>query len=140
LEERVLSFYETVERLNQDLPIINKTFNQDLGWQFLFTMKQNEMFVFPSEGFDPKEIDLINPMNYKLISQHLFRVQKFSKVSYGNSAVRDYVFRHHLETTLNDMKELREVTYKQLKSLALFDKIVKVRINHLGQIVKVGEY
>jgi CRISPR-associated endonuclease Csn1 len=140
LEERVVSFYETVERLNQGLPVIDKTFNQGLGWQFLFTMKQNEMFVFPSDGFDPREIDLMDPRNNKLISQHLFRVQKFSKVSYGNSAVRDYVFRHHLETTLNDIRELREVTYKQLKSLSLFDRIVKVRINHLGQIVKIGEY
>ena len=140
LQEKVISFYEAVERVNQGLSVIDKTFNQALGWEFLFTMKQNDMFVFPSEAFDPKEIDLTDAKNNSLISSNLFRVQKFSKVAYGNSAVRDYVFRHHLETTLNDIKDLKEVAYKQLKSLSLFDKIVKVRINHLGKIVKVGEY
>lgn len=140
LQDNVVSFYETVERINQQLPVVDKTYNQHLGWQFLFTMKQNEYFVFPSEGFDPSEIDLMNVENNKLISSNLYRVQKFSKVLYGNTAVRDYVFRHHLETTVNDKKELKDVTYKSIKSLSIFEKIIKVRINHLGQIVKTGEY
>lgn len=140
LQDTVISFFETVERVNQGLSIIDKTYNKDLGWQFLFTMKQNEYFIFPSETFDPSEIDLLNPNNNKLISPNLFRVQKFSKVSYGNSAVRDYVFRHHLETTVEDKKELKDITYKSIKSLSYFEKIIKVRINHIGQIVKVGEY
>ena len=105
-------------------------------------MKQNEYFVFPNEktGFNPKEIDLLNPENYALISPNLFRVQKFSKVVYGNSAVRDYVFRHHLETAINDNKELKDIAYKSIKSLPIFNDIVKVRVNHIGQIVSVGEY
>ena len=140
LQDEVISFYEVVERINQQLPIIDKTLNQHLGWQFLFTMKQNEYFVFPSDGFDPSEIDLLNSKNNKLISNNLFRVQKFSKVTYGNSAVRDYVFRHHLETSVEDKKELKDITYKSIKSLLTFEKIIKVRINHIGQIVKVGEY
>ncbi|MFZ1788001.1 MAG: hypothetical protein WAT92_06810, partial [Saprospiraceae bacterium] len=73
------------------------------------------------------------------ISKRLFRVQKFSKVIYGNSAVRDYVFRHHLETKLEDKKELINIAYKQIKSLGYFEKMVKVRINHLGAIVHLGE-
>ena len=140
LQDNVVSFYETVERVNQGLPIIDKSFNQHLGWQFLFSMKQNEYFVFPSDGFDPSDIDLMNPANNKLISSNLFRVQKFSKITYGNSAVRDYVFRHHLETSVDDKKELKDIAYKNIKSLPFFDKIKKVRINHIGQIVKVGEY
>ena len=140
LQDEVISFYEVVERINQQLPIIDKTLNQHLGWQFLFTMKQNEYFVFPSDGFDPSEIDLLNSKNNKLISNNLFRVQKFSKVTYGNSAVRDYVFRHHLETSVEDKKALKDITYKSIKSLLTFEKIIKVRINHIGQIVKVGEY
>ena len=52
----------------------------------------------------------------------------------------DYKFRHHLETTKNDKKELKEITFKQYKTLIEFNKIVKVRINHLGKIVKIGEY
>ncbi len=140
LQDRVISFFEAIHRVNQGLPAVDKLFNTELGWQFLFTMKQNEYFVFPSESLDPSEIDLFNPKNNSIISTNLFRVQKFSKVIYGNSAVRDYVFRHHLETVLEDKKELKDITYKSIKSLSYFKNIVKVRINHLGQIIKVGEY
>ena len=105
-------------------------------------MKQNEYFIFPDEktGFDPNEIDLKDPDNYARISPHLFRVQKLSKVSYGNSSVREYAFRHHLETNVEEPKELKDITYKYVKSLPHLENIVKVRINHIGQIVKVGEY
>ncbi|QKJ32813.1 hypothetical protein HQ865_24670 [Mucilaginibacter mali] len=103
-------------------------------------MKQNEYFVFPSADFDPSAIDLLDPANNRLISPNLFRVQKFSKLLYGNSFVREYVFRHHFETSVEDKKELKDITYKAIKSLAYFEGIVKVRINHIGQIVKVGEY
>lgn len=70
----------------------------------------------------------------------MFRVQTMSKVQYGNSVVRDYKFRHHLETTVKDEKALKEITYKQYKSLDFAKGIVKVRVNHIGQIVAVGEY
>lgn len=131
LQENVISFYEAVERVNQNLTIINKNYNQDLGWQFLFSMKQNEYFVFPSEHFDPKEIDLLNPLNYNLISKNLFRVQKI--------ATKDYFFRHHLETTVDLKKELINITFKRI-GLSGLKGTVKLRINHIGQIVKVGEY
>lgn len=142
LEECVVSFYEAVARVNQGLPAVDKEYKRDEGWKFLYTMKQNEYFVFPNEatGFDPKEIDLLDPNNYELISPNLFRVQTMSKVMYGNSTVRDYKFRHHLETTVSDTKELKDLTYKQYKSLVFSESIVKVRINHIGQIVSVGEY
>nr|HPN19863.1 hypothetical protein [Chitinophagales bacterium] len=91
---------------------------------------------------------LLDENNYALISPNLFRVQKFSKVEYENSAVRDYVFRHHLETVVQrknkeekpiDEKSLRDIIYKQFKSIPDFDKMVKVRLNHLGEITKIGE-
>lgn len=154
LEEVVVPFFEATIRANNGEPIIDKTYNQDKGWQFLFTMKQNEYFVFPRyettkdvngnevtiKTFDPKDIDLLNPDNYSLISPNLFRVQTMSKVQYGNSVVRDYKFRNHLETKVEDMKELKEITYKQFKTLSFANEIVKVRVNHIGQIVEVGEY
>ena len=76
-------------------------------------MKQNEYFVFPNEktGFNPKEVDLMNPDNYALISPNLFRVQTMSRVTYGTSVIRDYKFRHHLETILNDSKDLKDIVY-----------------------------
>lgn len=140
LQEKVVSFYEAVARVNQQLPVIDKTYNEYLGWQFLFTMKQNEYFVFPSTDFNPKEIDLLNPKNNELISKNLFRVQTISVVKYGNNTVRDFKFRHHLETRVEDKKELQGITYQQIKSLQPLANIVKVRVNHIGQIVKVGEY
>ncbi len=142
LQDNVVSLFEAVARVNLELPIIDKTFNQNLGWQFLFSMKQNEFFVFPNEksGFNPAEIDLLDPKNKKEISPNLFRVQKFSKVTYGSSAVREYVFRHHLETNVDEKKELKELAFKNIKSLGYFEGIIKVRINHLGDIVGVGEY
>ena len=142
LQENVVSFFEAVVRINQGLPVVDKTYNQHLGWQFLFTMKQNEMFVFPNEktGFDPKEVDLMDSRNKKLISENLFRVQTISVVKYGNNTVRDFKFRHHLETELIDKKELQTIAFQQLKSLRPLESIVKVRINHLGDIVSVGEY
>lgn len=133
LQEKVVSFFEAVERVNQGLPIIDKTHNQHLGWQFLFTMKQNEMFVFPNENTDfiPTEIDLLDPKNKKKISPNLFRVQKI--------ATKDYFFRHHLETNVENNTQTKNVTWKR-EGLAGIVGIIKVRINNLGDIVSVGEY
>lgn len=131
LQEKVVSFYEAVERVNQDLEVVDKNHNLDLGWEFQFTLKQNEMFVFPSEDFNPLEIDLLDSNNLKEISKHLFRVQKISK--------KIYWFRHHLETLLLNEKSLREKTWNRI-GLSGIKGIVKVRINHIGEIVEVGEY
>lgn len=133
LQENVVSFYEVVARVNLGLPIVDKDFNREKGWQFLFTMKQNEYFVFPNEetGFDPSDIDLLNPDNYSLISPNLFRVQKLS--------TKDYFFRHHLETTVNMVNELKGITWKRC-GLSGLNGVVKIRVNNIGQIVQVGEY
>lgn len=134
LEERVVSFYEVVERVNQGLPAVDKAYRSDEGWKFLYSMKQNECFVFPNPqtGFDPKEVDLMDPDNYALISPNLFRVQKVS--------TKDYWFRHHLETNVDAIKELQGITWKRITSLSSMHTIVKVRLDHLGRIVQVGEY
>ena len=97
-------------------------------------MKQNEYFVLHYEetGFNPKEIDLLNPKNYALISPNLFRVQKLSS--------KDYVFRHHLETKVEYNKELFGVTWKRINTLSKIKDIVKVRINQVGKIEDLGEY
>lgn len=132
LQEKVVSFFEAIAKANQGLPIIDKEFNKDLGWKFLFTMKQNEMFVFPNDDFDINEIDLLDDKNASLISKHLFRVQKIGS--------KDYTFRHHLETTVDAKSELKDIAYKRINSLEPLHNIKKVRINHIGKIVQVGEY
>ena len=132
LQEKVVSFYEAVARVNQGLPIIDKTYNEHLGWTFKFTMKQNEMFVFPSEEFNPHEIDLFDKKNQVLISKHLFRVQKFSE--------KDYWFRHHLESLIIDLANLNNITFLRKRNPSSISDIIKVRTNHLGEIIHVGEY
>lgn len=130
LQEEVVSFYDAVVRRNLGLSVINK--NHEKGWEFLFSMKQNEFFIFPSDGFNPHEIDLLNPNNYHLISPTLFRVQKIS--------TKNYMFRHHLETTVEEVNELKDIAYRSVRSTSPLIGTVKVRINHLGQIVQIGEY
>jgi CRISPR-associated endonuclease Csn1 len=132
LREEIVSLYEAVERQNAGLKIINK--NNEDGWEFLFTMKQNEYFVFPNEktGFNPSEIDLLDEENYKKISPNLYRVQSISD--------GDYWFRHHLDTKSEKSQELNEISFKRRRSPSSIKEIIKVRINHIGKIVHVGEY
>ena len=135
LQEHVVSFYEAVMRANQNLPIIDTHYRADEGWQFMFTMKQNEYFVFPNPGigFYPAEIDLLDADNYTRISPYLYRVQKLRS--------KEYVFRHHLETSVTDDSERhRNITWKSIRSTQNMEGVVKVRINHIGEIVAVGEY
>nr|WP_303741269.1 hypothetical protein [uncultured Duncaniella sp.] len=148
LQERVMSFFEATARAcaQPPLPVIDKDYRKCDGWEFLFTMKRNEYFVFPryesvvdsSTGqekliktFDPKAVDLLDRDNYAKISPNLFRVQKL--------ASKYYVFRHHLETNVDDVKELRDITWKRIQTIKLMDEAVKVRIDNLGRIVAVGE-
>ena len=133
LQESIVSFFDATARAMNQQPIIDREYNLELGWKFCFSMKQNEYFVFPNEatGFDPQTIDLLNPDNYSLISPNLFRVQAISS--------KDYWFRHHLETKVDKIKELKEITWKRITALQNLKGIVKVRINHIGKIVHIGE-
>lgn len=138
LQEEVVSFYEAVTRKNIGLPVINKY--HEKGWEFLFTMKQNEMFVFPNEenSFNPKEIDLLASPHQSRISENLFRVQKIS--------TKNYMFCNHLHSlaiTSDDLKNKKMLSgniYHFIQTPEKLNKIIKVRLNHLGQIVKIGEY
>ncbi len=145
IQEHLVSFFEAVERARQGLPILDKNYRQEEGWKFLFSMKVNEYFVFPSEGyvdkstgeivpeFNPYEIDLKDPRNQILISPHLFRVQTISS--------KDYRFRHHLETSVaNSDSRLKGITWDRIQSLDKLRKLRKVRVDRLGCIVAVDEY
>lgn len=140
LQENVVSFFEALARVNAGLPIIDKSLNKADGWEFLFSIKQNEYFVFPNKqtGFNPEDIDLKDEKKLHLISPNLFRVQKIS--------TKNYMFTNHLETqsisgdTLKNKKELSKVTFHFIQTPLNLHSIVKVRIDHLGKIVHVGEY
>lgn len=133
LQERIVSLFEAVTRKNQGLPVIDREYNYAQGWRFLFTMKINEYFVFPNAetGFHPEEIDMMEDKYSSDISRYLYRVQKLSS--------KDYYFRHHLETTVNEEKALRDITWKRIRNPESLIGAVKVRINHIGKIVQVGE-
>lgn len=140
LDENIVSFYEATTRARMGIPIVDKEYKHEEGWQFLFTMKQNEYFVFPrydEEGnlvFNPLDYDEMwykNPENYAVISPNLYRVQKISS--------KDYFFRHHLETTVQDISSLKGITWKRC-GLNGLDDLIKVRVNHIGKIVSIGEY
>ena len=133
--EKIVSYYEAIARLNHQLPIVDKYYNENAGWRFLFTMKQNEYFVFPDEqqGFFPGEIDLMDEKNYSTIASHLFRVQKMS--------TKDYIFRHQYESTVTAGASLPQgVAFIRINTENKLKGAIKVRINHIGKIVHVGEY
>lgn len=134
VQEIVVPLFEALNRINSGMPVIDRSYHADLGWTFLFSLKVNEMFVFPDEksGFFPQDIDLTDPAMAAFISPHLFRVQKLSS-SY-------YCFRHHQETTIEDDKALREITWKRITNIQSMKDVIKVRIDHLGRIVGIGEY
>lgn len=52
--------------------------------------------------------------------------------------IKDYFFRHHLETTVENDNKLKGTTWLRY-GLNGIGNIIKVRINHIGQIVSVGE-
>ena len=133
-QEVVVSLLEAVDRMANGYPVVDTTYRKSEGWEFLFSMKINEMFVFPNEdtGFNPADIDLMDKDNYALISPNLYRVQKLSS--------GDYFFRHHLETSVENSKLLFGKTWKRVTSLKNLKGAVKVRINHIGEIVAIGEY
>ena len=134
LQDVVVSFFEATVRKANGQPVIDRDYKSSEGWQFILSLKQNEYIVFPNPetGFNPKEIDLTDPKNYATISKNMYRVQKFSKAS-----GRDYWFRHHLETTVQDDNALLGTTFKRISSLGVLNDIVKVRVNHIGQIVAI---
>ena len=133
--EKMVSYFEAIARINNELPIVDKHFNESEGWRFKFTMKQNEYFVFPDvkNGFIPTEIDLMDEKNYPMIVPHLFRVQKLSH--------KDYNFRHQFESSVVAGNSLPQgLAFIRINTENKLKGVVKVRINNIGKIVHVGEY
>ena len=128
LHEVVVSFFDAVDNAIQGNPIINKTYNADKGWRFLFSLQRNDCFVFPDKttGFNPADIDLTAKENYALISPHLFKVQAISE--------GDYRFRHQYDATKNDNVKLKNMTWKRIRVINDLKGVVKVRITKIGHI------
>ncbi|MBK9791948.1 MAG: type II CRISPR RNA-guided endonuclease Cas9 [Sphingobacteriales bacterium] len=152
--QHVCTFWHAVERKKYGIPYIIKNtnaiwdtlFDKELPESFLqklpaanlelqFSMQQNEMFIL---GLSKEEADeAIQNNNKPLLSKYLYLVWSVS-----NS---DYWFRHHLETKNSELKNIvgakeskRFYRFKSVGSLINMNPI-KVRLNHLGEITKIGE-
>ncbi|WP_416439715.1 type II CRISPR RNA-guided endonuclease Cas9 [Phnomibacter sp. MR] len=144
------TFWHAVERKKYQFPVVIKDTQQlwtsimdrNLPQTFLdklpadnllleLSMQQNEMFIL---GLSPEETHAaIENNNKSLISRHLYLVWSI--------ADGDYWFRHHLETKNSELKKISGAKdgkrYYRLSLPALMNlSPVKVRINHLGEIVK----
>ncbi len=150
LEERSVTLWEAVERKKIGLPIIikepDKTWdyvlekgidNQEMlknlpeqDWEYHTSLQQNELFVFRMTREDLQKC--IDKNDYKTISAHLYRVQKI--------ATKNYFFRHHLETSVDDKKNGGELFAKQIDKIIIIQSLdafkernpIKVTINGIG--------
>ncbi|KPH13398.1 type II CRISPR RNA-guided endonuclease Cas9 [Chryseobacterium sp. ERMR1:04] len=149
------TFWHAVERKKYNIPVVIKN-SSDVWSQLLdkqlpesllnklptdklnlkFSMQQNEMFIL---GLSQKEFDEAIKNNHKsFLSKYLYLVWSISN--------NDYYFRHHLETKNTELKNIS--TAKESKRYFRFKSVgalvgtnpIKIRLNHLGEINKVGEY
>lgn len=148
-QEHACTFWHAVERKKYGFPVIIENtaeiWNRILAnpdkyptsfveklpadkLQLVYSMQQNEMFIMGMQSDDFHMA--LQKKDYRLLSNHLYRVQKLS--------ASDYVFRHHLETEIDDSKEAstskRYIRIQSLKAYFEYNPY-KVRINYLGQIV-----
>ena len=150
LQEHIATFWHAVERKKYGVPTIitnpaevwsNITermpesfleqLPQSATWKFKFSMQQNEMFIL---GMN-KELyqEAMRNKDYALLSRYLYRVQKL--------ATGDYFFRHHLETTVDDVSATAKEMGKliRIRSVKAFDQSNphKVHISVTGKITEI---
>ena len=144
LQEAVVSFYQAIERAKYQLPMIIKdpravveeALERNVpdsvlsslphsSWTFVESLQKNEMFLI---GLSNDEIArAIKEADRATLNDHLYRVQKFSS--------KDYYFRYHLETQLDDIKDGSIPKFYRVsfsKYLKLNPR--KVRVDLLGNL------
>ena len=154
-QQHVCTFWHAVERKKYGIPVIIKNTNEvwdkiqsqpDGTYPESFlemlpppnlnlnvSMQQNEMFLLNLPEDMHKEVDINDKSS---LSKYLYLVWSLSD--------SDYWFRHHLETKNSELKSIdgakESNRYFRFKSLGSFftTNPVKVRLNHLGDIVQIG--
>ncbi|SHJ09923.1 CRISPR-associated endonuclease Csn1 [Cruoricaptor ignavus] len=154
IHQHICSFWHAVERKKYKFPVIIKNSAElwntvlegaypedflkqlpDNNLTLKFSLQQNEMFILGLEDED-FEYAIRNNDN-ELISEHLYLTWSI--------ADNDYWFRHHLETKNSDLKKIEGAKeskrFYRLTSVGSFLKLnpKKVKVNHLGEIIKIGE-
>jgi CRISPR-associated endonuclease Csn1 len=153
--QHLCTFWNAVERKKYKIPYVIKNTNtlwneslvKKLPQSFLdklpidnlelqYSLQENEMFIL---GLSKEQFEeAINYDNKPLLSKFLYLVWSLS--------FNKFWFRHHLETKNSELKKTigaRENSrFIEISSIEGFLKLnpIKVRINHLGQIVQLGEY
>lgn len=144
--ECVVTFWDAVERKKYGIPVIvrnpdevwdvviDKNVPEELaaglpalGWSFVMSLQQNEMFILGME--DDEFRDAMAEADYKALGAHLYRVQKL--------AGSDYYFRSHYETLLDDSAGARIMKkfYRVRSFNALFNLHPrKVAVSLLGEM------
>lgn len=145
LQEAVVSFYQAIERAKYQLPMIIKdpravveeALERNVpdsvlsalphsSWTFVESLQKNEMFLI---GLSDDEIArAIKEADRATLNDHLYRVQKYTS--------KDYYFRYHLETQLDDIKGGNIPKFYRAQSLKAYLELNprKVRIDLLGNL------
>lgn len=145
LQEAVVSFYQAIERAKYQLPMIIKdpravveeALERNVpdsvlsalphsSWTFVESLQKNEMFLI---GLSDDEIArAIKEVDRATLNDHLYRIQKYSS--------KDYYFRYHLETQLDDIRGGTVPKFYRIKSLKAYLELNprKVRVDLLGNL------
>lgn len=128
LQEKMVSFFEAVQKTCNHQPIIDETYRADEGWHYLLSVQRYDYFILPDieNGFNPLLIDVCAPENYAIVCPHLYRVQTVSSL--------DYRMRLHIDATNNSSNVLKGVTIERIRSLSSLIGSVKVSVDRLGRI------
>lgn len=145
--ESIVTFWQAVERARYGLPIVVASPREVMekalaipglpesvlkalpasNLRLMEVLRMNDMFLI---GMKDGEIQAaIEGEDYPTLSRHLYRVQKL--------ATHDYVFRYHLETTLDGKDNVGEIPKSyRAQSLKAYVKLNprKVKIDLLGRI------
>ena len=148
--ESIVTFWQAVERARYDLPIVVASPREVMekalaipelpksvlkalpasNLRLMEVLRMNDMFLI---GMTDEEIQVaIETKDYSTLSRHLYRVQKL--------ATHDYVFRYHLETTLDGKDNVGGIpsSYRiasQKRYQVLNPR--KVKVDLLGRILLV---
>ena len=147
LVESVVTFWQAISRIRYGLPAIvthpREVMEQALsipelpeeilgalpesGLRLMEVLRINDMFLI---GMKDEEIKAaIEGEDYPTLSRHLYRVQKLT--------THDYMFRYHLETTLDGKDNVGEIPKSyRVQSLKIYRELNprKVKIDLLGRI------
>ena len=144
LIESIVTFWDAVDRARYGIPLVithpREVMEQVLqrgdipesvlsllppsDWVFIDSLQQDEMVII---GLSDEELQrAFEARDYRMLSEHLYRVQKVSSLY--------YVFRYHLETSVADDKNTtgRVPKFHRIVSFKSYEE--KVRVDLLGRI------